>query len=239
MIRCLSVSALVFAAFVGQAKAIEMFTNFHNGENIGFPPMQVPTSVYGGFGRGGWNPHAQGMPLKTNPPVPAMMPTGQATGGHFFDYYAGAPARNFGNNGNGSAQQLVSDRRRGKWQRGNSSSANNGGNGDSAGADTLSPNNSSRRSVGSGNAETAKSNSTLPAAPTILHAESADSEVFSHIPMIENQQIPQAADNDKASNALMPTSTPASLKQSEQEIQDWPRADALFPHGDKPSGDAG
>jgi hypothetical protein len=81
MYRLLSLSTLILASLAAQAEAIEMFTNFHNGENVGFPPMQVPIAVYGGWGRGGWNPRAEGMPLKTWPPVPAMTPTQQIPGG--------------------------------------------------------------------------------------------------------------------------------------------------------------
>src|SRR5215471_8089722 len=87
MNRILTIATIALASLAARTQAIEMFTNFHNGENIGFPPMQVPIGVYGGFGRGGWNPSAEGMPLKTWPPVPSMMPTGQIPGG-FRRFYA-------------------------------------------------------------------------------------------------------------------------------------------------------
>jgi hypothetical protein len=81
MCRLLGLSALILAGVVAPAMAVEMFTNFHYGENVGFPPMQVPYGIYGGLGRGGWNPYAEGIPLKPWPPVPSMMPTGQVPGG--------------------------------------------------------------------------------------------------------------------------------------------------------------
>ena len=55
----LSVAIIVSFAAV-RAEAIEMFTNFHNGENLGFPPMEVPIGMYPGFGRGGWAPGVVG-----------------------------------------------------------------------------------------------------------------------------------------------------------------------------------
>ncbi len=55
-----------------------MFTNFNNGQNVGLPPMEVPISMYPGFGRGGWAPGVVGAPLRTMPPVPSMSPTGPA-----------------------------------------------------------------------------------------------------------------------------------------------------------------
>jgi hypothetical protein len=81
MYRLLGLSALILAGASAPAQAVEMFTNFHYGENVGFPPMQVPYGVYGGLGRGGWNPYAEGMPLKSMPDTPSMMPTGQVPGG--------------------------------------------------------------------------------------------------------------------------------------------------------------
>jgi len=81
MYRLVGLVAMVLACAATRAEAVEMFTNFHLGENVGFPPMQVPYGVYGGLGRGGWNPYAEGTPLKTWPPVPSMMPTGQVPGG--------------------------------------------------------------------------------------------------------------------------------------------------------------
>ena len=72
--------SIIFVASLAaaRAEAIEMFTNFHNGENVGFPPMEVPIRMYPGFGRGGWAPGVVGAPLRTLPPVPAMSPTGTA-----------------------------------------------------------------------------------------------------------------------------------------------------------------
>ncbi len=81
MYRLLGVWAIVLVFASAPAKAVELFTNFHLGENVGFPPMQVPYGIYGGLGRGGWNPDAEGMPLKSLPDTPAMMPTGQNPGG--------------------------------------------------------------------------------------------------------------------------------------------------------------
>ncbi|HEY2827001.1 MAG TPA: hypothetical protein VGJ04_05315 [Pirellulales bacterium] len=81
MYRLLPIAAVILAWMCVRAEAVEMFTDFHLGENVGFPPMQVPYGIYGGLGRGGWNPDAEGMPLKTWPAVPSMMPTGQNPGG--------------------------------------------------------------------------------------------------------------------------------------------------------------
>jgi hypothetical protein len=94
MNRLLALSTIILACLSARAEAVEMFTDFHNGENVGFPPMQVPYGIYGGLGRGGWNPTAEGMPLKTWPPVPAMMPTQQIPGGF----------RRCNNCGNGNGQ---------------------------------------------------------------------------------------------------------------------------------------
>lgn len=241
MKRYLLVFALVLAALAGRAQAIEMFTNFHNGENVGFPPMQVPYSVYGGIGHGGWNPHAQGMPLKTYPPVPAMSPTGQLPG-RSFDYYGAAPIRSFATTDNAYQSQLVSDRRHGRWQRGAANlDAKESGN--EASDPTLQSKNSateinssssgsSRKTGPSGIAAPSQPKAITPATPTILHAESPDSEMFSHVPMIEN-------------SLLSPTGGDANQKQpvnsanDSQTLQDWPRADALFPHTDHLPGDAG
>ena len=96
MKRLLAFSILAIGAAM-PAQAIEMFTNFHNGENIGFPPMQVPVAIYG---RGGWNCAAmQGAPFRTVDPVPAMTPTGSyrpacdwrcgSASAAYVDYYAG------------------------------------------------------------------------------------------------------------------------------------------------------
>src|SRR5690349_21059116 len=81
MYRLLGISAIVLVFASAHAEAVELFTHFHYGENVGFPPMQVPYGIYGGLGRGGWNPDAEGMPLKTWPDTPSMMPTGQNPGG--------------------------------------------------------------------------------------------------------------------------------------------------------------
>ena len=57
----LKISIIFVASLaVARAEAIEMFTNFHNGENVGFPPMEVPIRMYPGFGRGGWAPGVVG-----------------------------------------------------------------------------------------------------------------------------------------------------------------------------------
>lgn len=57
------------------ASAVEMQTNFHYGEHVGFPSMEVPTSIYGGWGTRGWNCNAMGkVPLQSG--LPAMYPTG-------------------------------------------------------------------------------------------------------------------------------------------------------------------
>jgi hypothetical protein len=77
MLRPLCFSAFLSAMLVGQAQAIELFTNFHYGENVGFPSMNVPVRIYGGIGRGGWNCRAiDQIPVKSIPPEPAVTPTG-------------------------------------------------------------------------------------------------------------------------------------------------------------------
>jgi hypothetical protein len=81
MYRLLGFSVIALVLTSAHVEAVEMFTNFHYGENVGFPPMQVPYGIYGGLGRGGWNPDAEGMPLKSLPDTPSMMPTGQNPGG--------------------------------------------------------------------------------------------------------------------------------------------------------------
>lgn len=67
--------AIVF--LVPSAQAIEMFTNFHNGENVGFPPLEVPAKFYG---HGGWQPASRCRPerVESIESVPAMTPTGRA-----------------------------------------------------------------------------------------------------------------------------------------------------------------
>jgi hypothetical protein len=187
--RCVFALAVIASiAVTGRAQAIEMFTNFNNGQNIGFPPLEVPTRIYGGFGRGGWNPHAEGMPLKTNPPVPAMMPTGQIPG-RTFDYYGRGPAMTTGSEGTASPRQLVSDRRRTRWQRGSTASGSD-------------PSATSRRTSGTDAAENQSPKSAGQPLPTILHAQSED---FS-------------------SAATRPGESTSG------NFQDWPKADALFPH---------
>lgn len=183
MRRVFALAVIASIAVTGRAQAIEMFTNFNNGQNIGFPPLEVPTRIYGGFGRGGWNPHAEGMPLKTNPPVPAMMPTGQIPG-RAYDYYGRAPGVMTSNDGTTSSRQLVSDRRRTRWQRGSTVSDS-----DRTAA--------SRRATSSDVAANQSPKSAGDSLPTILHAQSED---FS-------------------SAATRPV-----------DFQDWPKADALFPH---------
>lgn len=191
MRRVLTLTAISVLALAGRASAIEMFTNFNNGQNIGFPPLEVPTRIYGGFGRGGWNPHAEGMPLKTNPPVPAMMPTGQIPGGRNFDYYGRAPGVMIGNGGTASQRELVSDRRRTRWQRGSASAQASDG----------SP--TSRRTVSAGTVASESPKSAGAPLPTILHAQSED---------------------------LSNGPTRLSNSTSGDNFQDWPKADALFPH---------
>jgi hypothetical protein len=161
MRRAFALAVIASVAITGRAQAIEMFTNFNNGQNIGFPPLEVPTRIYGGFGRGGWNPHAEGMPLKTNPPVPAMMPTGQIPQ-RTFDYYGRAPGVMIGNGGTASQRELVSDRRRARWQRGTASAQ------DSERGPT------SRRMVSADTAVNESPKSSGAPLPTILHAQPED-----------------------------------------------------------------
>jgi hypothetical protein len=191
MRRVLTLTAISVLALAGRASAIEMFTNFNNGQNIGFPPLEVPTRIYGGFGRGGWNPRAEGMRLKTNPPVPAMMPTGQIPGGRTTDHYGRAPGVMIGNDGTASQRELVGDRRRARWQRGNASAYDT----------DRSP--TSRRTVGADTVASESPKSASESLPTILHAQSED---FSNGAM-------------RLGNST-----------SGDGFQDWPKADALFPH---------
>jgi len=188
MRRVFALAVIASIAITGRAQAIEMFTNFNNGQNIGFPPLEVPTRIYGGFGRGGWNPHAEGMPLKTNPPVPAMMPTGQIPG-RAFDYYGRGAALTTGNDGTASQRQPVSDRRRTRWQRGSTVS-------DSDHSAT------SRRTISTDAAANQSPKSAGESLPTILHVQSED---FS------------------SAATRLGNSTSG-------DFQDWPKADALFPH---------
>jgi hypothetical protein len=111
MYRSLVFSAVIAALLASRADAIEMFTNFNNGTNVGFPPMEVPVGIYRGFGRGGWNPHAEGMYFRSNPPVPAMMPTGQAP--RPIIYTSGPAGRDFSTAERTSDVQYTADRRRG------------------------------------------------------------------------------------------------------------------------------
>src|SRR5262245_12111019 len=161
MRRVLTFAVLAASALAGRASAIEMFTNFNNGQNIGFPPLEVPTRIYGGFGRGGWNPRAEGMPLKTNPPVPAMMPTGQIPGGRTFDYYGRAPGVMIGNGDTASQRELVGDRRRVRWQRG-------------ASAYSWDRSPTSRRTTSADAVANESPKAAGESLPTILHAQSED-----------------------------------------------------------------
>jgi hypothetical protein len=75
MYRLLLLFSVAMVLLVPSANAIEMFTNFHNGENVGFPPLEVPIAIYG---HGGWTCQADVRPqkVKSIEPVPAMTPTG-------------------------------------------------------------------------------------------------------------------------------------------------------------------
>ncbi len=77
MYRLVLLCCIAMAALVSNAAALEMFTSFHNGENVGFPPLEVPTKFYG---HGGWHATAQCRPerIESIEPVPAMTPTGRA-----------------------------------------------------------------------------------------------------------------------------------------------------------------
>src|SRR5262245_53779763 len=77
MYRLVLLCFLGMVVFVCPVQALEMFTNFHNGENVGFPPLEVPTKFYG---HGGWKATAQCRPerVESIEPVQAMTPTGRA-----------------------------------------------------------------------------------------------------------------------------------------------------------------
>jgi hypothetical protein len=178
MYRLLTLSALILACVAPRAEGIEMFTNFHNGENVGFPPMQVPYGIYGGFGRGGWNPNAEGMPLKTWPPVPSMMPTGQIPGG--FRRFNNGGSNQGSSNGkvnqdisnadtsNGFSPLLVSDRRHGRWQRGDSYAPEMNENGTQNG----------RTVNGADGKQNLEPTPAEPPVTTILHAQQGTRPVF-------------------------------------------------------------
>ncbi len=173
MSRPFALSILVFVLLAAKAGAIEMFTNFNNGMNVGFPPMEVPISVYRGFGHGGWNPYAEGMPLKTVPPVPAMMPTGQVP--HHWvpqstrmPHPVDMPQSSAMPNGDQSQTGMtpaddtirLASGRRARWQRGGyrPTADNAGGNDRTAAPDGASP-------------TLAKPNPSEMSPPTVLHAE--------------------------------------------------------------------
>ena len=121
---------------VSSAQAIEMFTNFHNGENIGYPPLVVPTKFYG---HGGWQPASQCRPerVESIEPVPAMTPTGFIRPNHSRRNHDGPSASNQNQNRTVAEQsqpatdngQYISDRRRSgggtnSWNGNNSASGN-------------------------------------------------------------------------------------------------------------------
>jgi hypothetical protein len=118
MHRFLLLFALVFAFVASRADAIEMFTNFHNGENIGFPPMQVPIDVYG---HGGWRCSAR-CPQRINAvePVPAMSPVGFVS----CDHAARPYEQQVSQSGSVSQVQYISDRRRSWGRSGDAPSSN-------------------------------------------------------------------------------------------------------------------
>jgi hypothetical protein len=74
MFRLIALTAAL-AMLPVAASAIEMQTNFHYGERVGFPPMEVPTAIYGGWGTPGWNCNAMGK-VPVQPGLPAMYPSG-------------------------------------------------------------------------------------------------------------------------------------------------------------------
>jgi hypothetical protein len=77
MYRLVLLCCAAMAVLVSRAQALEMFTSFHNGQNVGFPSLEVPTKFYG---HGGWQQAAQCRPERvwSIEPVPAMTPTGRA-----------------------------------------------------------------------------------------------------------------------------------------------------------------
>ncbi len=233
MYRPAMLSIVALALLAVPADAIEMFTNFNNGQNVGFPPMEVPISVYRGFGHGGWNPYAEGMPLKTNPPVPAMMPTGQVP--HIWQQpqYGGMPAGNQQQMSGvqaGLPQRVAIDRRRGRWQRGGyRPTIDNGGAVDAgmapnagrspepAGPEvdsepaTVKAPTSSRRTMPNGNGDYNP--------PTILHVQPG---------MAPAAQSLESTNSVPSGDEAAPQ-PPAAIKR---DADMWPAADALFPRDD-------
>jgi hypothetical protein len=96
MFRLLALAALVATVSATCAGAVELQTNFHYGEQVGFPPMEVPTAIYGGWGTPGWNCNAMGK-VPVQPGLPAMYPTGcNPTGCNYCDgVWAGYQQRAF------------------------------------------------------------------------------------------------------------------------------------------------
>lgn len=80
MFRFIAVAVLLAAPLASSASAVELQTNFHYGEHVGFPPMEVPTSIYGGWGTQGWKcQNINQVPVQ--PGLPPMFPTGCNPGG--------------------------------------------------------------------------------------------------------------------------------------------------------------
>ncbi len=224
MYRTRLVLSIGLILLAGRADAIEMFTNFNNGQNVGFPPIEVPISVYRGFGRGGWNPYAEGMPLKTAPPVPAMMPTGQVP-------HVWAPANtsnmsraNQSQAGNVAAafpQRVASDRRRSRWQRGAYRPApENGGDNQlnsSNSADSLNPPRPDvdDDSPGAGPSPNGRRSPTQPNQPIVLERTPGAA------PNVENS--PEAA------NRVAPVDDSTQIRGTDESADFWPSAAALFP----------
>jgi hypothetical protein len=221
---------VVLTLLTAKAEAIEMFTNFNNGQNVGFPPMEVPISVYRGFGHGGWNPYAEGMPLKTVPPVPAMMPTGQVPHVWQQPQYSAMPAgkqQQVGSAAANAPQRLASDRRRNRWQRGSyRPMSESNGNPDSSPTQNAGDlPNPPRPEI-----ETDSSIVTGPASsrrkppsgdfnsPTVLHAQAGT-------PPIPERSLESA--NSTSANDDRAPQPPANMRAADF----WPQANALFPAG--------
>lgn len=239
MSRWIPLAALLVLLAAPAAQAVEVFTNFHNGENIGFPPMEVPAAIYGGFGHGGWNPHAQGTPFRSINPVPSMMPTGQAPGrfgiggphGMCLPSEVSQPVQET------QVEQsiYVSDRRHGRWQR--SGSANSGNSSEESSNEASSNRSNEQPTIAPSKTDEAlpstmkngPTKSILPKAQTpgpaaVVHPDAADE--FSDSATLYGDVVESMAIE---SDSQSPDNIDRRLKSTAEK---WSKASALFPSGD-------
>ncbi len=105
----LVIPAAFLALLAARAEAIEMFTNFDNGQNIGLPSNDVPVAIYGGVGTRGWNTHAlRYTPIQSG--TPALFPTGANP--HL--YQNAAPGRGYTTNRHGYGNKYYGQKYQGR-----------------------------------------------------------------------------------------------------------------------------